>query len=450
MSLTILLNVILGLFLTWSFLSLASMQFQEWIAARLNWRARMLEKTLGKMLTDSTLVDQFYNHPLIRSLYTGKNNEKKPSYIPANEFSQTIIDILSAIGTEASLIQQQLYRLYSEAQHLPKKKRLDARARISLMLGLIRKALVSETGEDANAEILDTIKTDLLTMGKDIPRFQSCIDSLFDAIRVQKEQINEALVKLTFKENASVDATMNRIQAGVTALSVTHPQLKQTLYSIMNSMPQTIWQKENDLELVRNNIEEWFNNAMSRLTGWYKRRCLITTLIVGILLAIIVNVDSINLTGRLWREPDLRIAILSNIEEILTQNNTTTLDVRQLSSIQQQFAEITLPVGWLGSPISIRSDQGIKTLDVCTFFPQQENDIYGIMVSGQCYPIINSPQAVDLTGWIIKLVGILISGIAASPGASFWFDILKKIINVRLTGVNPSEVKNKADPAYLG
>jgi hypothetical protein len=55
-----------------------------------------------------------------------------------------------------------------------------------------------------------------------------------------------------------------------------------------------------------------------------------------------------------------------------------------------------------------------------------------------------------LTGWIIKLVGILISGIAASPGASFWFDILKKIINVRLTGVNPSEVKNKADPAYLG
>jgi hypothetical protein len=70
--------------------------------------------------------------------------------------------------------------------------------------------------------------------------------------------------------------------------------------------------------------------------------------------------------------------------------------------------------------------------------------MYGILVSGQCYPIINSPQAKNLTGWLIKLAGILISGVAASPGASFWFDMLKKIINVRLTGVNPSEVQTRA------
>jgi hypothetical protein len=450
MSITIILNVLLGLFLTWSILSLASMQIQEWIAARIQLRARMLEKTLGRMLTDSTLVDQFYNHPLIRSLYTGKNNDNKPSYIPASQFSQAMLDILSATGTEASLIQQQLYRLYSETRRLPKKKRLDARSRISLMLGMIRKALVSETGEEACNEILDTVKTDLLTMGQDIPRFQASVDSLFDAIRVQKQQINDALVILSLKANASEDVTVNRIQAGITALSITHPQLKQTLYAILNSMPQTIWQKENELELIRNNIEEWFNNAMNRLTGWYKRRSLITTLIIGILLASIVNVDSINLIGRLWREPDLRIAILSNIESILTNNNTTTLDIGQLSTIQNQFSDITLPVGWLGSPISLTSDQQTSVPAVCTLFPQLENEIYGIAISGQCYPIINSPQVTDLTGWLIKLVGILISGVAASPGASFWFDILKKIINVRLTGVNPSEFQTNANTANMG
>ena len=170
MSITILLNVLLGLFLTWSLLSLASMQIQEWIATRLKWRSRMLEESLEKMLTDSTLVDQFYNHPLIRSLYTGKNNGNKPSYIPASQFSQAMIDILSSTGTEASLLQQQLYKLYSETQRLPKKKRIDARSRIGLMLGMIRKALVSETGEEACAEILDTVKNDLLVLGQDIPR----------------------------------------------------------------------------------------------------------------------------------------------------------------------------------------------------------------------------------------------------------------------------------------
>jgi hypothetical protein len=209
----------------------------------------------------------------------------------------------------------------------------------------------------------------------------------------------------------------------------------------MNSMPQSIWQKENELELIRTNIEEWFNNAMNRLTGWYKRRSLITTLVVGILLAVIVNVDSINLIGRLWSEPDLRFAILSNIESILTQDNTTTLNVGQLSAIQQQFSEITLPVGWVGSPVSPSSTEGTDLAETCTLIPQQEYDIYGVLISGRCYPLINSPQATDLTGWLIKLAGILISGIAASPGASFWFDILKKIINVRLSGVNPSEVQ---------
>jgi len=450
MSIIILLNVLLGLFLTWSLLSLSSMQIQEWIATGFKWRSQMLEKALGKLLPDTTLVDQFYNHPLIRSLYTGKNMGDKPSYIPASQFSQAMIDILSATGTEASLIQLQLYRLYSETQRLPKKKRTLARGRISMMLGLIRKALVSETGEEACAEILDTVKTDLLTMGQDVPRLQPGVDSLFDAIRVQKQQINEALVKLSFKENASEDETINRIRAGVTALSITHPQLKQTMYAIMNGMPQSIWQKENELELVRMNIEEWFNNSMNRLTGWYKRRSLITTLIVGILLASIVNVDSINLIGRLWREPDLRIAILSNIENILTQNNTTILDVGQLSAIQQQFSEITLPVGWLGSPTQLTGDQVTIFPEVCTRFPQKENDIYGVMISGQCYPIINSPQVTDLTGWLIKLAGIFISGVAASPGASFWFDVLKKIINVRLSGVNPSELQKNSVAPKMG
>jgi hypothetical protein len=443
MSLIIILNVLLGLFLTWSLLSLASMQIQEWLAARFKWRSRMLEKALGKMLTDSTLVDQFYNHPLIRNLYTGKNNGDKPSYIPAGQFSQAMIDILSSIGTEASLIQQQLYRLYSETQRLPKKKRIEARGRIGLMLGMIRKALVSELGEDACTEILDTVKNDLLTMGQDIPRLQRCVDSLFDTIRVQKQQINEALIKLSLKANASEDATINRIRAGITALSITHPQLKQTLYAILNSMPQLIVQKENELELVRSNIEEWFNNAMNRLTGWYKRKSLITTLIVGILLALIVNIDSINLVSRLWREPDLRVAVLSNIESILTKNNTSILDIGQLSTIQQQYSKINLPVGWLGSPILLTESPVMNLSEVCTLFPQQENEIYGILISGQCYPVINSPQLPDLTGWLIKLAGLLLSGVAASPGASFWFDMLKKIINVRLSGVNPSEVSAK-------
>jgi len=438
MSITLVLNVLLGIFFAWSLLSLAAMQIQEWLAARMQWRSRMLEKTLGKLLTDVTLVDQFYNHPLIRALYTGKDNSDKPSYIPASQFSQAMIDMLTMTGTEASLLQQQLYKLYSQSQRLSRRKRLEARRRISVMLGMVRKAMVSEAGEESYAALLDTVKNDLLAIGRDISRLQAPVDTLFDTVRIQKEQINDALARLSLKTEASEDQTVNKIQAGVTALSITHPQLKQSLQAILNSLPQTVWQKTNELDLIRTNIEDWFNNSMNRLTGWYKRRCLITTLFVGILLALVINVDSINLTTRLWREPDLRLAILDRVETILT-DDTTAIDTSQLAFINQQFSDISLPVGWFGSPVTLVDDQTGSLPYACTIFPNQENEVYGIMVASQCYPIINAPGVFDLTGWLIKLAGILLSGIAASPGASFWFDLLKKVINVRLTGIKPTE-----------
>jgi hypothetical protein len=47
----------------------------------------------------------------------------------------------------------------------------------------------------------------------------------------------------------------------------------------------------------------------------------------------------------------------------------------------------------------------------------------------------------DLNGWLVKILGMLIAGLAAAQGAPFWFDILKKFINVRGTGTNPVEAK---------
>jgi hypothetical protein len=41
------------------------------------------------------------------------------------------------------------------------------------------------------------------------------------------------------------------------------------------------------------------------------------------------------------------------------------------------------------------------------------------------------------TTWLLKLAGLLVSIIAISMGAPVWFDILGRIVNVRLTGDPP-------------
>jgi CRISPR/Cas system CSM-associated protein Csm2 small subunit len=446
MSISLFLSVLLELIFVWFLLSLATMNIQEWMASQLKWRSRMLEKTLGKMLTDTVLLDQFYNHPLIRSLFTGKESKDKPSYIPASQFSQAILDILATTGTEASILQQQLYRLYSATQQISRKKRKEARQKIGLLLGMTRKALVSEAGEDAIAQIIESVKTELTAMENEIPELQEHIKSLFETIVEQKQEINNALIKLALPQENSVNDTVNSIQAGIVALSITHPQLKQTLDAILHTTSQSIGQKESELEMIRLNIEEWFNNSMTRLTGWYKRRTIVTMFVISLLLALIANIDTIHLADRFWHEPELRSLILNQIGSLLSKTDIAASNSsEEWVMIQQQVNASGLPLGWIGGFTLFSDNVPAAYLEInpknCTLSPNQEDQIFGFWINQHCYQIINAPQFNDEAGWLVKCLGILITAVAASQGAPFWFDLLKKIINVRLSGLNPSETQ---------
>jgi hypothetical protein len=48
-------------------------------------------------------------------------------------------------------------------------------------------------------------------------------------------------------------------------------------------------------------------------------------------------------------------------------------------------------------------------------------------------------------GWILKVLGLVITGLAISQGSSIWFDILGKLINLRGTGGKP-EPKPQSAP----
>jgi hypothetical protein len=40
-------------------------------------------------------------------------------------------------------------------------------------------------------------------------------------------------------------------------------------------------------------------------------------------------------------------------------------------------------------------------------------------------------------GWSLKGIGWLITALAVSQGAPFWFDVLNKVVNTRASGVVP-------------
>ena len=82
------LEVAVGLIFMWLVLSISTMQVQEWIVTRLNWRADDLEKAIRQMLLSNEMATDIYKHPLIRSMMKapkpGDKKDPKPSYIPAD------------------------------------------------------------------------------------------------------------------------------------------------------------------------------------------------------------------------------------------------------------------------------------------------------------------------------------------------------------------------------
>ena len=97
---SVILDVAVGLILTYLLFSLVSTSLREWLAAVLKTRSTTLEKGMCELLGEGALVADFYNHPLINSLYRGgdyltaKKKRQLPSYIPSKSFSTALLDMI--------------------------------------------------------------------------------------------------------------------------------------------------------------------------------------------------------------------------------------------------------------------------------------------------------------------------------------------------------------------
>ncbi|MBI5353572.1 MAG: hypothetical protein HZB50_13100 [Chloroflexi bacterium] len=100
MQLDAILEVAIGLVVTWLIISMATSQFQEAIIEIINLRSSFMEARLQEMFKDPTLVTQFYKHPLIESLAakTIWGTKRRPSQIPNQIFAKAAVDVFLNAG----------------------------------------------------------------------------------------------------------------------------------------------------------------------------------------------------------------------------------------------------------------------------------------------------------------------------------------------------------------
>lgn len=128
------------------------------------------------------------------------------------------------------------------------------------------------------------------------------------------------------------------------------------------------------VEEQRKRIETWFNDSMDRVSGWYKRKAHAVLWIIGILLCIFVNADSISLAKTFWNDPTLRAATVAAATEHVKnppkeeQKPTTPTNpastaaaggtasgqtassgdtaFKRLNDVRQELTKLDIPLGW--------------------------------------------------------------------------------------------------------
>jgi hypothetical protein len=436
-----LIETAIGMFFVFVLMSLVSSQIVEWIASYRHWRAKDLEKTIRNMLYDPAvqkeldqdaliLADELYEHPLIASLAPPG---MKPSYIPAGKFALALFDVIMTAGTQVSTIGRARIGLEQVKNHLLAALPSAAEVELLSLIAQIQKLIDEAKMAGPNPEAIAALSLP--------PLLNDELNGFYKRYSISQATINALIHPLM----ADSDLQLNQILNGMAQLAKSRPQLAQLITSLFSGLDESLSEGETQLAAARRNIEQWFDDTMDRASGWYKRHTQLWLGIAGLLLALALNVDTINISTALWRDPTLRQNVVEQAQKYqlrassdgtpFTTPEQVAQAIRALNSELSQ--DLLLPVGWHQEVLVLPAEEN------CVLLPQRQGDVWGIPNPKGCI-LIRDAAVGQNAGLLVKILGLILTALAVSQGAPFWFDLISKLSNVRGSGAVPATSEEKA------
>lgn len=330
------LDVVIGLSFIFFIFSLICSAITEWIATKLQWRARMLEAAIENLLSGTesptaagkALAKEFWNHPLIQSLQRPKD-----------------VNLLAKPGSRSDTAGAAASAKGAEQRSAKQKKATPAIVRPSYIPSHTFVLAILDLGAHA---YIEKAKRE----HKTVPELAKV--TLLESINgIHNQEMRDALL---------------------------------TLYRDADGKGQRF----------RKAGEQWFDDSMERVSGWYKRHAQRVLWITALVVVILLNVDTLQIAQTLWRDDAARTVLVS-------QAQTATQQGEQGTNAANAAKALPVPLGW-------------KLFDTGTGPEQIPSTFDSIMA---------------------KIFGLLISAAALTLGAPFWFDLMSKVVRVRGTGAPP-------------
>jgi len=357
---------------------------------------------------EKSTVNQFYKHPAIKYLAKDKFFSK-PSYIHPSTFSKVVMDILK-----------------------------------------------EKENEDDTGTPLERIQKKL---------------ELYKDSTLKIEALEAKLKNETAAENRTIlKSQIRKLKSD----SFLHGDTCKLLTSYLEDA-------NNDLDKFQESLESWFNNTMDRVRGWYKRKNQFILLVIGLFLAIKFNANTVEIAKRLSKDEQARTEMVGMATAFVEENpdlvnringfkndsldSSLQQDVQLMNDRLDSLIEIkkelhadideasnvlgqSLPDSLLAKPVKkAERNKAAESIEPNQVFINDSNyiitfpDKYMAANAGRYYEI--RKQCGSKKGdaiyaypdmpryWWANILGYLITALAISLGAPFWFDLLNKLVKLR-------------------
>jgi hypothetical protein len=169
-----------------------------------------------------------------------------------------------------------------------------------------------------------------------------------------------------------------------------------------------------DVARVQKNLEEWYDSAMDRVSGHYKRRTQLWLFVIGLGTTLALNVNTVTIADYLSKNEQVRAALVDRAGATARDSfyrrvaGDAVVDRATADAVYADLQALRLPIGWE------------RQLPRPRPAPGEDRFWYDFW-------------------YYVKLgAGLLLTAFAIMLGAPFWFDLLNKFMVIRST-VKPKE-----------
>lgn len=196
---------------------------------------------------------------------------------------------------------------------------------------------------------------------------------------------------------------------------------------------KSLWvEADYDVDVFQAKLENWFDTTMDRVSGWYKRYTQTILFLIGMLLAVGFNVDTVGIAKKLMKDPKLREQMVQSATAYMQKNQDLGTQLQRMeqqgqqntpayASTQAAFDSISKQSDTLLMQAKQMTDNDIKDVNEVMGLGYDCNHYKLMHIFFFCYPDVS----------FLNFIGWIITALAVSLGAPFWFDLLNKLVKLR-------------------